>query len=359
MTLLTWLGIVLCITQSGTLSGLNLACFNTSRMRLELQAKAGNPRAAQLLKLREDSNFLLATILWGNVAVNVMLALLSGSVMVGVAAFLFSTVVITIVGEIIPQAYFSRHALTVAARLYPVLRFWQFTLYPVAKPTALVLDRWLGPEAISYYGEDDLQALLAMHASAEGTEIDRVEGLGALNFLALDDVPLAGEGEPLDPRTLLTLPFEEGRPVFPSLDSPAENEFLRHLARSGLKWAVITDPEGQPKLALNIFSLTQDALYGTRPVNPMRHCHRPVIAYDGQLPLGQVIGRFKVHPERANDDVIDQDVILVWAERPRIITGSDLLGRLLRGIVQNRIFQQDALAITDPLSTTADNPPSS
>jgi hypothetical protein len=30
--------------------------------------------------------------------------------------------------------------------------------------------------------------------------------------------------------------------------------------------------------------------------------------------------------------VIENDLILVWGVRKRIITGSDLLGRLLRGI---------------------------
>jgi hypothetical protein len=49
--------------------------------------------------------------------------------------------------------------------------------------------------------------------------------------------------------------------------------------------------------------------------------------------LGDVIGRMKVVPERPDDDVIDNDLILVWGEQKRIITGADLLGRLLRGIV--------------------------
>jgi hypothetical protein len=40
----------------------------------------------------------------------------------------------------------------------------------------------------------------------------------------------------------------------------------------------------------------------------------------------------KVVPERPGDDVIDNDIIVVWGEQRRIITGADLLGRLLRGI---------------------------
>ncbi len=35
-------------------------------------------------------------------------------------------------------------------------------------------------------------------------------------------------------------------------------------------------------------------------------------------------------------DVIDEDIILLWADAKNVITGSDILGRLLRGIVQNQ-----------------------
>ena len=49
--------------------------------------------------------------------------------------------------------------------------------------------------------------------------------------------------------------------------------------------------------------------------------------------LGEVIGHMKVRPETPEDDVVDHDLILVWAnDQRRIITGADLLGRLLRGI---------------------------
>ena len=60
--------------------------------------------------------------------------------------------------------------------------------------------------------------------------------------------------------------------------------------------------------------------------------HRPVIVRDMQTRLGDVIRRLKVAQERPDDDVIDNDLILVWGSQRRIITGSDLLGRLLRGI---------------------------
>ena len=49
--------------------------------------------------------------------------------------------------------------------------------------------------------------------------------------------------------------------------------------------------------------------------------------------LGDVIGLMKMKPENPEDDVIDQDLILVWGQQRRIVTGADLLGRLLRGIV--------------------------
>jgi metal transporter CNNM len=43
----------------------------------------------------------------------------------------------------------------------------------------------------------------------------------------------------------------------------------------------------------------------------------------------------KVKPDRPEDDVIDNDLILVWGEQKTHHNWCDLLGRLLRGIVMN------------------------
>jgi hypothetical protein len=43
-----------------------------------------------------------------------------------------------------------------------------------------------------------------------------------------------------------------------------------------------------------------------------------------------------VHPRTEQDDVVDDDVILLWSGHKRITTGADLLGRLLRGIAKRQ-----------------------
>jgi metal transporter CNNM len=87
--MLAWIGISLCIIQTGIFSGLNLRLFSVSRLRLEVETTAGNADVAKLYALREDSNFALATIIWGNVATNMLLTLLSESVLAGLGAFFF------------------------------------------------------------------------------------------------------------------------------------------------------------------------------------------------------------------------------------------------------------------------------
>ena len=169
-----WIGIGFCIAQTGIFSGLNLAIFSVSRLRLEVEASGGNGDAAKLLRLRANSNFTLATILWGNVATNVLLTLFSDSVLAGVGAFIFSTVVITLLGEIIPQAYFSRNAVRLAARFFPFVKFYQGILFVVAQPTALFLNWWLGPESIALLREPDFHTLLLKHVEAGST--DRTTG---------------------------------------------------------------------------------------------------------------------------------------------------------------------------------------
>jgi hypothetical protein len=317
-------------------SGLNLAFFSITKLRLEIESKKNNPHALKVARLREDSNFLLTTILWGNVGINVLLTLLSNSVMVGAAAFIFSTVIITFFGEIIPQAYFSRHALKTASLLSPVLRFYQLLLFPVAKPSALVLDKWLGAEAVQFFKEKDFRELLKIHMDSPETDLEKIEGKGALNFLAIDDLHVLKEGETVNTDSVIQLPFVGDKPEFPEMELSAKDPFIQLIQSSQKKWLVITDGNGEPKATLNSDSFLRAALFGGPQFNPLLYCHRPIIIKDEHATLGEVIPGLKVHPERSGDDVIDEDIIIFWGREKRIITGSDILGRLMRGIVRNK-----------------------
>jgi metal transporter CNNM len=327
-----WLGIALCVVQSALFSGLNLAVFSISRLRLEIEAAGGNAHAVTLLGLRKDANLTLATILWGNVGTTVLLTLLSGSILSGGVAFVFSTFVITFLGEIVPQAYFSRHALRLSGRLSPFLTFYRIALYPIAKPTSLFLNWWLGPEGIVLLKERDFRALITRHVGAHGTEVGQIEAVGAVNFLDLDDIPVAQEGEPVEPKSVIALPFEKGRPVLPPFRPAPDDPFLRQIDASGMKWVIFTDPAGQPQLVLDAHHFLRDELFDQVSVRLEAYWHRPIVVTDQGTKLGEVIGLMKVKPEHPEDDVVDNDLILIWGKERRIITGADLLGRLLRGI---------------------------
>ena len=45
-----------------------------------------------------------------------------------------------------------------------------------------------------------------------------------------------------------------------------------------------------------------------------------------------MINKLKVVAETEAGDVINNDLILIWSDEKRVITGTDILGRLMRGI---------------------------
>ncbi len=336
MNIATWIGIGFCIMQSAMFSGLNLAVFSISRLRLEVKALTGDQDASKVLELRKDSNFLLCTILWGNVGINVLLTLLSDSILAGVGAFLFSTVVITFIGEILPQAYFSRNAIHMAAMLSPALKFYKVILYVVAKPVAMLLDWWIGPEGIQYFRERDLREIIKRHMDAGEGDIGQVEGIGAINFLDMDDLAIVAEGETVDPKSIITLDMEEGIPVFPEFKRLPSDSFIQMIQSSGKKWVIINDQSGKPRFVLDSDGFIRGALFKGLLFNPYAYCHRPIIVNDMNLPLEKVIWQLKVYPQNSGDDVVDHDIILLWSTEKRVITGADILGRLLRGIATRK-----------------------
>ena len=332
--LLTWIGIVLCLSQSALFSGLNLAVFSLGRLRLEAEAASGNYSARTVLTLRDRPNEILATILWGNVGINVLLTLLSNSVMAGISAFLFSTFIITMLGEIVPQAYCARHAVRVAAFFAPILWLYRILLYPVVKPSAMVLDAWLGKEAIAYYREAEIKELLRRHRQHGKTELSRVEAIGALNFLTIDDIPIEQEGVPVAPGSILRVPVREGVPNFPPFQKRPDDPFLRQVNTADKPWVVIVDEQDEPQFILDADGFLRHALLSDQRTDPADYCHRPIIVRDPREPLGKVVEQLSFDRQSPGDHLIAEDAILLWTKQPRLVTGADLLGRLLRGIVK-------------------------
>jgi metal transporter CNNM len=218
------------------------------------------------------------------------------------------------------------------SRCTPFLAFYRAVLFPLAKPTAMLLDWWLGAEGMAYMKEQDVRLLIARH-STSGGDIGRLEATGAQNFLELDDVSICNEGEIVDSKSILSLPVANQRCVLPQYDRSPNDPFLREVDASGMKWVIITDAaSGEPAFVLDAHHFLRDALFNELASDPTAYWHRPIIVRDIKSRLGDVIWRMKVVQESPDDDVIDNDMILVWGPQRRIITGSDLLGRLLRGI---------------------------
>ena len=328
---LVWMGIALCISQSALFSGSNIAVFSLSRLRLEAAAAAGDKTASSALDLRRDANFTLVTILTGNVAINVLLTMLADSVMAGVLAFLFSTIVITALGEIGPQAYFARNALRAVAFFAPVLRFYRIILWPIAKPVALLLDAWVGEESVPWFRERELHNILRYHADNTGSEVGRVEAIGATNFLALDDLVVREQGNPLDPDSILRLHFNGSAPAFPAFSRMKDDPFLEKLAASRKKWVVLTDQDDQPRLLLNASAFLRDFLTSGQDVAPEDYCHRPAVVSGASDTLDHALGILATKREADTD--YDETVILLWSSKEkRMITGSDVLRCLLSGM---------------------------
>jgi CBS domain containing-hemolysin-like protein len=341
--ILIWFGIAFCVTQSAIFSGLNLAFFSLSRLQLEVEAKQGNESAIVILSMREDSNFLLSTVLWGNVSINVLLTLLSGSVLTGISSFLFSTFVITFLGEIFPQAYFSRNALQVASKLTPVIKFYQILLFPVAKLTALILDGWLGKEGITYLREKQLAAIIKAHIDSDDTDMEQVQGRGALNFLQVENITVVEEGELLDPDSIITMPSKLDFPLLPAFGTAEFKTFVKEVDSSGHKWVLIQSEKNEPLLMLDADGFVRSTTQENEVTDPYSFCHRPIVITDPTCTLGEAMQKLKsVHDsEPMSDAVLHTDVIVVWTDLPhRVITGADILGRLLKGIGQEQYAEQ-------------------
>ena len=119
--------------------------------------------------VRKQGNLLLCTLLLGNVAVNSLLSIFMAQLSGGMLGFLLSTGLIVIIGEIIPQAVCSRHALPIGAAMMPLVKLFMILMFFLSYPISVVLDWALGREIGTIYSKDQLKLLLEIYAQQKGS----------------------------------------------------------------------------------------------------------------------------------------------------------------------------------------------
>ena len=88
----------------------------------------------------------MCAILLGNVIVNSYLSILMTELSSGVVALIVSTALIVVFGEIVPQAFCSRHGVTAGAYLSWLLWITIVVTFVISYPIAAILDKVLGEE---------------------------------------------------------------------------------------------------------------------------------------------------------------------------------------------------------------------
>jgi CBS domain containing-hemolysin-like protein len=80
-----------------------------------------------------------------------------------------------ILGEILPQAYFTRNSLAFVSRLVPLLRFMVIATYVISKPIELLLDRLFSSQNRKIESRHELGVMINEHLTNKTSELDEDE----------------------------------------------------------------------------------------------------------------------------------------------------------------------------------------
>lgn len=160
-----YLFIICLVFLSACFSGLNLGLMSLNITELKIILKCGSKwdrRFARVIyPIRKHGNYLLCTLLLGNVLVNSTLTILLADVSgTGAAAVALSTIIIVIFGEIIPQAICNRYGLAIGAVTLPLTLLAMILTFPLSFPISKILDCILGEELGTRYRKDELLELV-------------------------------------------------------------------------------------------------------------------------------------------------------------------------------------------------------
>ncbi|NXI47699.1 CNNM4 protein, partial [Galbula dea] len=194
-----WLQVILIaglLVLSGMFSGLNLGLMALDPMELRIVQNCGTEKekryARKIEPIRRKGNYLLCSLLLGNVLVNTTLTILLDDLIgSGIGAVVASTIGIVIFGEIVPQALCSRHGLAVGANTIVVTKSFMLVTFPLSYPISKLLDCILGQEIGTVYNREKLVEMLKVtepYNDLVREELNMIQGALELRTKTVEDV---------------------------------------------------------------------------------------------------------------------------------------------------------------------------
>ena len=192
--------ILLCIIMSAYFSATETAFSSLNRIRIKNMADKGNKRAALVLKLSEDYDMLLSTILIGNNIVNIACASLSTLLFVRLlgedagasVSTAVTTVIVLVFGEVSPKSIAKESPEKFSMFSAPILNFMAVLLTPLNflfKQWKKVLSRFFHSSASQGITEEEL--ITIVEEARQDGGIDEQEGDLLRNALEFNELKAA------------------------------------------------------------------------------------------------------------------------------------------------------------------------
>lgn len=242
------LAVVGLIGLSAVFSGLTLGLLSLNVFELKRKAELGDKQAAKVYPIRKRGNELLVALIIGNVFVNAALTVMLNSFLAGLIAVILSTVLITMFGEILPQALLKKHGLSFSARFAFYINQWLLIIKPLSYLPTKLLDRTVGGEQPTIYSNNEIVKIIEEHEESKESDIEEDElriVANALNFgdKLIEDVMTPKsvvrmvEAVDVIGPTLLKELHDSGNSRFPVLDKNGQDIvgilYIRNLIKLG------------------------------------------------------------------------------------------------------------------------------
>ncbi|XP_003738706.1 metal transporter CNNM4 [Galendromus occidentalis] len=174
------------LLTSGLFSGLTLGLLNLNMDELQVIKTCGTKderaHASRIIPFRRRGNYLLCSLVLGNVFVNNLFTIYVESKLPDGLGLTLATLGIVVFGEILPQAICSRYGLAIGARTSLITRFIMVITFPLSYPISVALDGVLGKEVPSIFNRAKLTEYLRV-VRTENIEQDEMNIIfGALDL---------------------------------------------------------------------------------------------------------------------------------------------------------------------------------